>query len=130
MFTSSFPTSSEGYESCSTIGAEKTKDLFEKVRKYVFRDEVYDELIKLGIEKDRALKMCRLWSRGEKREAEIDLLKELEAPEQLIVAFQNLFNVWPKDACMSRVKIMKILKYFKLKHHHLYGSIRGYDLQE
>ena len=116
------------FESCSTTGAKKTKDLFVRIGKYIFRDEVYDELIKLGIEKENALKMCRLWSRDKERKAEICMLKDLGAPNELIIAFENLYNVWPKDSCITRVKIMKMLNYYKRNNSYIYRKIKGFDL--
>ena len=112
---------------CSTVSAfeEKTVTMLEEIGDYVFREVVYGDLQKLGIDKEKALQMCRLWSRGKERTAEIDMLRELGASQQLIAAFQHLYNVWPFSGCLPLVKILKTLQYFQRNHGGLYSKVHG-----
>ena len=103
----------------------KDRALFEKVSGFIYRDDVFDALITNGFDMREAYSVSRLWSRGEQRQAEIDLLRERGAPEELINAFRHLTNLWTRTECLSRTNMMQTLKYYEINFPDEYGKVTG-----
>ncbi len=106
-----------------TSRAVKDRALFEAVSDYLFREDVYDELVGLGFEKGDALRMSRLWSRGEKRAAEINVLRARNAPKALIDSFDYMSNLWEISGCISRTNIKQMLKYYEINYPKEYKKV-------
>ncbi len=115
------------YYAFARCSANVKKDdvLLRRVGYYVFRDNVFAALVKIGFDERDACRLSRLWSRGEKREAVIGLLRERGAPDQLIEAFRHLTNLWTRTACLSRTNIMQILKFYEINYPKEYREAAG-----
>ena len=117
----------EKYYSFARCYANVKKDraLLDAVGDYHFRDNVFAALVKIGFDERDACRLSRLWSRGEQRQAEIDLLRERGAPDQLIETFRHLTNLWTRTACLSRTNIMQILKFYEINYPKEYMEAAG-----
>ena len=74
---------------------------------FVTREELISQLVSIGFSDKSYLDFAKhgIWSRGENKEAYISILKEHNAPEQLIENFKNTTNLWPMCACITRMQL-------------------------
>jgi hypothetical protein len=91
----------------------ETKDRFDVVKDFVFRDELYAVLRKTSLYPRDAIRLARNWSLGEKKDKDIETLRRYKVPPKQIEAYRELENQWPAAACLARVNGMLMLKYYE-----------------
>lgn len=91
----------------------ETKDRFDVVKYFVFRDELYAALRKTSLCPIYAIRLARNWSRGEKKVEDIETLRRYELSPKRIEAYRELENQWPAAACLARVNAMLRVKFYE-----------------
>ena len=98
-----------GYKLCES----ETKDRFDIVKDYVFRDELYGALRKTSLYPRDAIRLARNWSLGKKKAEDIETLRRYKLSPKLIEAYRELGSQWPAASCLARVNGMLMLKYYE-----------------
>jgi hypothetical protein len=101
------------------------ENIFDKVRNFVFRDDVFKGLTNMGIDDFNAFLSARNWMDDDDKEENLALFKDLGADEDLLLAFEKLENLWSKSACLTRVTMSARLAYYKLNYPDIYKEIEG-----
>jgi hypothetical protein len=88
---------------------------------FVTREELISQLVSIGFSDKSYLDFAKrgVWSRGENKEAYIYMLKEHNAPEQLIENFKNTTNLWPMCACITRMQLSCEKAWYELNFPEL-----------
>lgn len=88
---------------------------------FVTREELISQLAAIGFSDKSYLDFAKrgVWSRGENKEAYISILKEHNAPEQLIENFKNTTNLWPMCACITRMQLSCEKAWYELNFPEL-----------
>ena len=83
---------------------------------FVTREELISQLVSIGFSDKSYLDFAKhgVWSRGENKEAYISILKEHNAPEQLMENFKNATNLWPMCACITRMQLACEKAWYKI----------------
>ena len=112
-----------GYSMCNPLSRIRNQKMFEAVGIFVFRDEVFDRLVRFGIGEKKAYDISRLWTRDEKRDEEIAMIEAFGAPGEMIASFRFLFNLWDKAACLAHIDVLGMLKYYEMRFPKEYERI-------
>lgn len=91
----------------------ETKDRFDAVKDYVFRDELYGTLRKNSFYPRDAIRLAHNQSMGEKKAEDIETLRRYKLSPEQIEAYRELGNQWSAAACLTRVNGMLMLKYYE-----------------
>ena len=88
---------------------------------FVTREELISQLAAIGFSDKSYLDFAKrgVWSRGENKEAYISILKEHNAPEQLIENFKNTTNLWSMCACITRMQLACEKTWYELNFPEL-----------
>ena len=88
---------------------------------FVTREELISQLVSIGLSDKSYLDFVKrgVWSRGENKEAYISILKEHNAPEQLIENFKNTTNLWPMCGCITRMQLSCEKAWYELNFPEL-----------
>ncbi len=103
------------YYAFARCGTKIDKDcvLFSKVKDYIFRDNVFEELTNLGIDEYESYQLCKLWTKSFERERETKRLKKKGCSDGLANVFEVLNNLWIIAPCLSRINTMIMIKYYE-----------------
>ena len=94
--------------------AADSKDHFERVKDYVFRDDIYRELAKnKDLVIDEIMSLIRNWSKGDEKANDIRLLYEYDIDKKVIAVYRELYNQWDAADCLARVNAMILLKHYQ-----------------
>lgn len=92
----------------------KSENDFSAVKDFVFRDDIYKELIRdddLLIGEINSLSSnCSI---GDKKAQDINILIGYGVGERMISAYMKLHNQWYAADCLARVNMLIMLKYYK-----------------
>ena len=92
----------------------KSENDFSAVKEFVFRDDIYKELIRdddLLIGEINSLSgNCSI---GDKKAQDINILIGYGVGERMISAYMKLHNQWYAADCLARVNMLIMLKYYK-----------------
>ena len=91
----------------------ETKDRFDAVKDYVFRDELYGTLRKNSFYPRDAIRLAHNQSMGEKKAEDIETLRRYKLSPEQIEAYRELGNQWSAAACLTRVNVMLMIKYYE-----------------
>ena len=91
----------------------ETKDRFDAVKDYVFRDELYGVLRKNSFYPRDAIRLAHNQSMGEKKAEDIEVLRRHKLSPEQIEAYRELGNQWSAAACLTRVNVMLMIKYYE-----------------
>ena len=97
--------------------------LFSDVRNYVLREDIYRAVRDKGCVAPEALRFSRNWSRGRKKELDIELLEQYDLPENLFYCYKKLSNLWSAAPCLARTNAMATLLYYKQLDSALFHKI-------
>ena len=100
----------------------ETKDRFDFVKDYVFRDDIFEALNETSMAPRDIVDFARNWSRGEDKTGVIEVMSRYYAPQEMIDVYRKLENQWPASCCLARVNAMLMVKY--------YENLSNGDLQE
>ena len=92
----------------------KSENDFSAVKDFVFRDDIYKELIRdddlLIGEINSLAGNCSI---GDKKAQDINILIGYGVGERMISAYMKLHNQWYAADCLARVNMLIMLKYYK-----------------
>jgi hypothetical protein len=91
----------------------ETKDRFDVVKDFVFRDDLYGALRKTSIYLRDAIRLARNWPPGKKKAEDIETLRRYKLSPKQIEAYRELGNQWSAASCLARVNGMLMIKYYE-----------------
>lgn len=91
----------------------ETKDRFDVVKDFVFRDDLYAALRKTSIYPRDAIRLARNLPPGKKKAEDIETLRRYKLSPKLIEAYRELGNQWCAASCLARVNGMLMIKYYE-----------------
>ena len=90
-----------------------SKERFESVKAYVFRDDVFRELNERIPFADHVVDLARNWSRGEKKTKVIEMMRRYDVPQEVLDVYRELENQWPAASCIARVNSLLMMKFYE-----------------
>lgn len=113
------------------VSGERTPELLQKVKEYVFRDDIYGKLTHHGIPAPIALHLSRNWAKGTEKERNMDLMQRIGLAEDVLDAYGVLSNQWAEASCLARIRLFVTLKFYELHFPKQYAAILArFDAQE
>lgn len=91
----------------------ETKDRFDSVKDYVFRDDVFKALNETDLCPHEVEALARNWSLGDEKIKDNELMKQHGVPEEVIGVYRELGNQWPAASCLARVNSMLMVKFYE-----------------
>lgn len=91
----------------------ETKDRFDSVKNYVFRDNIFKALNETDLHPQKVEALARNWSLGDEKIKEIEFMKRHGVPEEMIGVYRELGNQWPAASCLARVNSMLMVKFYE-----------------
>ena len=98
---------------------------------FTLRDEFFRALLSCGIPNDIAFDFVKhgVRSREAEREKYVRILEEYKVPQDLKDYFNNVANLWPASACISRLEVMCMLMWYKINYPKEFASVYQNDLE-
>ena len=113
------------------VSGERTPELYRIVKDYIFRDDIYGQLTHHGIPAPIALHLSRNWAKGTEKERNMDLMRRIGLAEDVLDAYDILYNQWAEASCLARVRLIAALKFYELHFPKQYSAILArFDAQE
>ena len=97
------------YKACYS----ESKEWFDSVKDYVFRDDIVKELNETNLNTREVVRLARNWSTGEKKIKDIELMKQYGVPDEVIGVYREPENQWSAASCLARVNSMLMVKFYE-----------------
>lgn len=106
-----------GYINGSFRQERTVKKLYDS-KFFMLRDEFFEALVSCEIPSDIAYNFTKrgVWSRDLRREKYMHILEEYGVPRELKDYFEQVTNLWPASACISRLQLMCTMAWYQIHY--------------